>query len=541
MATNDPSAAPPPTKFIANSKDDGRPEAYEGKVTSFVVLSCIVAASGGILFGYDIGISGGVSATTSFLKRFFPHVYHEMLSSHISNYCKFNSVILTTFTSSLYIAGLVASLFASVITDKYGRRKSMLIGGLLFLAGSAVGGAAMNVYMLITARILLGVGIGFTNQSIPLYLSEMSPPKYRGALTGGFDICVSFGILVANLVNYGTQKIKAGWGWRISLSLAAIPAVLLFIGVLFLPETPTSIILRRGGNLDEARRVLQKIRGTKNVEKELDDLATAATKATKAAKEQRPFRRIFQRNYRPHLVMALFLPFFQQVTGINAVNFYAPVMFRTIGQKESASLMSAVITRCISLTCTVVASLGLVDRLGRRPLFLTGGLVMFIAHVLLAGLLAANLHDHGTVRTGIAYLVLIILCLFVGSYGWSWGPLAWLVTSEIFPLEIRSAGQSIQVAVNFLSTFAVAQSVLEMLCGLKFGTFFLFAGFVLLMTSFVYFLVPETKEVPLDQMVSVWNQHWYWKRYAPGGGRDEEKDIEQRKKEKAADVLSSAE
>ncbi|PKU87727.1 Hexose carrier protein HEX6 [Dendrobium catenatum] len=369
----------------------------------------------------------------------------------------------------------------------------------------------------------------------------MSPPKYRGALTGGFDICVSFGILVANLVNYGTQKIKAGWGWRISLSLAAIPAVLLFIGVLFLPETPTSIILRRGGNLDDARRVLQKIRGTKNVEKELEDLATATTKATKAAKEQRPFRRIFQRNYRPHLVMALFLPFFQQVTGINAVNFYAPVMFRTIGQKESASLMSAVITRCISLSCTVVASLGLVDRLGRRPLFLTGGLVMFVAHVLLAGLLAANLHDHGTVRTGIAYLVLIILCLFVGSYGWSWGPLAWLVTSEIFPLEIRSAGQSIQVAVNFLSTFAVAQSVLEMLCGLKFGTFFLFAGFVLLMTSFVYFLVPETKGVPLDQMVSVWNQHWYWKRYAPGGGGDEEKDIEQRKKEKAADVLLSAE
>ncbi|XP_020704046.1 hexose carrier protein HEX6-like [Dendrobium catenatum] len=170
MATNDPSAAPPPTRFIANSEDDRRPEAYEGKVTSFVVLSCIVAASGGILFGYDIGISGGVSATTSFLKRFFPHVYHEMLSSHTSNYCKFNSVILTTFTSSLYIAGLVASLFASVITDKYGRRKSMLIGGLLFLAGSAVGGAAMNVYMLITARILLGVGIGFTNQVSALSL-----------------------------------------------------------------------------------------------------------------------------------------------------------------------------------------------------------------------------------------------------------------------------------------------------------------------------------------------------------------------------------
>lgn len=522
MTTNASSAA----SALAISKSDGnperRPEPYEGKVTSFVVLSCVVAASGGILFGYDIGISGGVSATSSFLRRFFPHVYEKMQSdTHISNYCKFNSEILTTFTSSLYIAGLCASLFASQITERYGRRASMLAGGALFLAGSAVGGAAVNVYMLILARILLGFGIGFTNQSIPLYLSEMSPPKYRGALTGGFDIFVSFGVLVANLVNYGTQKIHGGWGWRISLSLAAVPAFLLFVGVLFLPETPSNLIQRSGGDLREARRVLQKIRGTKDVEKELEDMATAAIGASKAAEEENPFRRIFRRNYRPHLIMALFIPFLQQVTGINAVNFYAPVMFRTIGQKESASLMSAVITRIISLSCTLLGSLVVVDRLGRRALFISGGLVMAVSHVVLGVLLATNLHDHGTVNTGIAYVVLTMVCIFVGGFGWSWGPLAWLVTSEIFPLEIRSAGQSIQVAVNFLSTFAVAQSVLEMLCHLRFGIFFLFAGFVILMTAFIFFLLPETKGVPLDQMGRVWRKHWYWKRFViPSGGEE---------------------
>ncbi|KAK8941377.1 Hexose carrier protein HEX6 [Platanthera zijinensis] len=514
--------ASPPAKYLSAGNTDRRKEIYEGKVTSFVVLSCMVAASGGILFGYDIGISGGVTATSSFLKRFFPHVYEKMQSdTHISNYCKFNSEILTSFTSSLYIAGLFASLFASHITERYGRRASILAGGTLFLAGSAVGGTAVSVGMLILARILLGFGIGFTNQSIPLYLSEMSPARYRGALTGGFDIFVSFGVLVANLVNYGTQKITAGWGWRISLSLAALPATLLIIGALFLPETPSNLIHRRGGDLREARSVLQKIRGTTDVEKELEDLATAVAAASKAAAEEHPFSRIFRRNYRPHLVMALFIPFFQQVTGINAVNFYAPVMFRIIGQKESASLMSAVITRCISLSCTVLASLFAVDRLGRRVLFIFGGAVMAASHLVLGGLLAGELHDHGSVSSMVAYLVLIMVCVFVGSFGWSWGPLAWLVTSEIFPLEIRSAGQSIQVAVNFLSTFAVAQSVLEMLCFLRFGIFFLFGVFVMVMTVFVFFLLPETKGIPLDQMGGVWRQHWYWKRFvAVDGGGD---------------------
>ncbi|KAG0457600.1 hypothetical protein HPP92_022757 [Vanilla planifolia] len=503
-----------------------RSAADEGRITAYVVLSCIVAASGGILFGYDIGISGGVSATNSFLERFFPDVYRKMQNdTHVNNYCKFNSEVLTSFTSSLYIAGLFASLFASRVTDRHGRRASMIIGGLFFLVGSAIGGAAMNVYMLIVARILLGIGIGFTNQSIPLYLSEMSPPKYRGALTGGFDICVSFGILVANLVNYGTQKIVAGWGWRLSLSLAALPASLLLVGAVFLPETPTNIILRRG-DLKEARRVLEKVRGTTDVDRELDDLAETVSKASKAVEEEHPFRRIFRRAYRPQLAMAIFLPFFQQVTGINAVNFYAPVMFRTIGQKQSASLMSAVITRCISLSCTLVASLLIVDRLGRRKLFVSGGVVMVVSHVFLGSLLAAELHDHGSVSKGVAYTILLLLCVFVGGYGWSWGPLAWLVTSEIFPLEIRSAGQSIQVAVNFLSTFAVAQSVLEMLCNMKAGVFFFFSGWVFVMTVFVFFLLPETKGVPLDKMTSVWKRHWYWKRFMGGVGDSEEKTEE---------------
>lgn len=139
---------------------------YNGRVTSFVVLSCIVAGSGGILFGYDLGISGGVTSMESFLKKFFPEVYRQMKGDKVdvSNYCRFDSELLTVFTSSLYVAGLVATLFASSVTTRYGRRASILIGGSVFIAGSVFGGAAVNVYMLLLNRILLGIGLGFTNQ-----------------------------------------------------------------------------------------------------------------------------------------------------------------------------------------------------------------------------------------------------------------------------------------------------------------------------------------------------------------------------------------
>nr|CAD1837250.1 unnamed protein product [Ananas comosus var. bracteatus] len=144
--------------------------AYEGRITAFVVLSCVTAAMGGVIFGYDIGVSGGVTSMEPFLKKFFPAVYKRMQeeAGKVSNYCKFDSQLLTAFTSSLYIAGLVATLLASRITGGAGRRTSMLLGGAAFVAGTAVGGAAVDIYMLILSRLLLGVGLGFANQDLPV-------------------------------------------------------------------------------------------------------------------------------------------------------------------------------------------------------------------------------------------------------------------------------------------------------------------------------------------------------------------------------------
>ncbi|KAL8192807.1 hypothetical protein R6Q57_027255 [Mikania cordata] len=482
---------------------------YNGQITSFVVLSCMVAATGGIIFGYDIGISGGVTSMEPFLKKFFPHVYTKMIKdTKISNYCKFDSQLLTSFTSSLYIAGLVATFFASPVTRAFGRRPSILIGGVAFLAGAALGGAAYNIYMLIIGRVLLGVGVGFANQSVPLYLSEMAPSHYRGAFNMGFQFCVGIGVLVANLLNYGTEKIKQGWGWRISLAMAAVPASILTIGTLFLPETPNSLI-QHSKDPDKAKQMLQKIRGTDDIQAEFNDLAVAS-EISKAI--EHPFKNILKKKYRPQLVMAIVIPFFQQVTGINVIAFYAPILFRTIGFGESASLMSAVVTGLVGLSMTFM-SLLIVDKLGRRTIFMIGGVQMLISQMLVGSIMAVKLGDHGGLSKGYGYLVLILICSYVAGFGLSWGPLGWLIPSEIFPMEIRSAGQSITVAVGFLFTFIVAQTFLMMLCHLKSGTFFFFGGWVVVMTVFVHLFLPETKNVPIETMDRIWKQHWYWKKY----------------------------
>ncbi|CAK7357253.1 unnamed protein product [Dovyalis caffra] len=482
---------------------------YNGRITSFVILSCMVASMGGLIFGYDIGISGGVTSMEPFLKKFFPEVYTRMKEdTEISNYCKFDSQLLTTFTSSLYIAGLVASFFASSITRYFGRKPSILAGGAAFLSGSALNGAATNLYMLIFGRVLLGVGVGFANQAVPLYLSEMAPPRYRGRINNGFQLCVGIGVLSANFINFGTEKIEGGWGWRVSLAMAAIPASFLTTGSLFLPETPNSLI-QRFNDEHKAKTMLQRIRGTTDVEAELNDLIRASLVSKTI---EHPIKKIVQKNYRPQLVMAVAIPFFQQVTGINVISFYAPILFRTIGLNESVSLiMSALIAGVVGTASTFLSML-IVDKLGRRVMLIFGGLQMFVSQIMIGGIMAAQLGDHGSIEKGYAYFVLIMICIYVSGFAWSWGPLGWLVPSEIFPLEIRSAGQSVVVAVNFLFTFIVAQTFLAMLCHFKSGIFFFFGGWVAVMTAFVYLLLPETKNLPIEVMDRVWREHWFWKR-----------------------------
>ncbi|KAL8032725.1 hypothetical protein ABFX02_13G114600 [Erythranthe guttata] len=496
----------------------GTGKQYPGNLTAYVMVTCVIAAMGGLIFGYDIGISGGVTSMDSFLEKFFPAVYKKEKADDSTNqYCKFDSVTLTLFTSSLYLAALLSSIVASTVTRKLGRKLSMLFGGVLFCAGALINGFAQNVLMLIVGRILLGFGIGFANQSVPLYLSEMAPYKYRGALNIGFQLSVTSGILAANLLNYGFAKISGGWGWRLSLGGAMVPALIISVGSLLLPETPNSLIER--GRQDEARSKLKRIRGLSNVDEEFYDLVAACEASMKI---EHPWRNLLRRKYRPHLTMAIAIPFFQQFTGINVIMFYAPVLFKTIGFGGEASLISAVVTGGVNVLATVVSIYG-VDKWGRRFLFLVGGIQMLICQVVVAiciGLKFGVDGNPGALPEWYAVVVVLFICIYVAGFACSWGPLGWLVPSEIFPLEIRSAAQSLNVSVNMIFTFIVAQVFLTMLCRLKFGLFLFFAFFVVVMTFFIYFFLPETKNIPIEEMVVVWQKHWFWSRFVAEDDRN---------------------
>ncbi|KAI7990049.1 Sugar transport protein 14 [Camellia lanceoleosa] len=499
-----------------------RAHLYEHKITAYFIFACIVAALGGSLFGYDLGVSGGVTSMDDFLKEFFPKVYRRK-QAHINetDYCKYDNQILTLFTSSLYFAALVSTFAASVLTRKKGRRASILFGSVSFFLGGIVNAFAQNIAMLIIGRTLLGFGIGFGNQAVPLYLSEMAPPKVRGAVNQLFQLTTCLGILVANFINYGTEKIHP-WGWRLSLGLATVPASLMFVGGLFLPETPNSLVEQ--GRLEEGRQVLEKVRGTKNVDAEFDDLIDASN-AARAIKH--PFRNLLKRKNRPQLVIgALAIPAFQQLTGNNSILFYAPVIFQSLGFGSGASLYSSTITSA-ALVVAALISMAFVDKLGRRAFFLEAGAEMIACNVAVAITLALKFGQGVVLPKGIGIFLVVVICIFVLAYGRSWGPLGWLVPSELFPLETRSAGQSMVVCVNMIFTALIAQCFLAALCHLKYGIFLLFAGLICIMSAFIFFLLPETKQVPIEEIHFLFESHWFWKRYVTAADDDDDKKAEQ--------------
>ncbi|KAJ6957886.1 hypothetical protein NC653_039763 [Populus alba x Populus x berolinensis] len=489
-----------------------RAHLYEYRITGYFIFACIVAALGGSLFGYDLGVSGGVTSMDDFLVEFFPDVYRRK-HAHLreTDYCKYDDQVLTLFTSSLYFAALVSTIGASYVTRSRGRRASILVGAVSFFTGALVNAFARNIAMLIIGRCFLGAGIGFSNQAVPLYLSEMAPAKVRGAVNQLFQLTTCLGILVANFINYGTEKIHP-WGWRLSLGLATVPATIMFVGGIFLPETPNSLVEQ--GKLEEARRVLEKVRGTTRVDAEFADLVDASNEA-RAIKH--PFRNLLAKKNRPQFIIgALAIPAFQQLTGMNSILFYAPVLFQSLGFSNDASLFSSVITNA-ALVVGALISMALVDKFGRRAFFLEAGAEMFFVMIAVAITLALKFGEGEPIPKGVGIFLVVTICLFVLAYGRSWGPLGWLVPSELFPLEMRSAGQSVVVCVNMIFTALIAQCFLISLCHLKYGIFLLFGGLIFIMSAFIFFLLPETKQVPIEEVYLLWQNHWFWKRIVGPG------------------------
>ncbi|RID59569.1 hypothetical protein BRARA_F02790 [Brassica rapa] len=490
--------------FVAFSGDS---PAFQAKMTVYVFICVVIAAVGGLIFGYDIGISGGVTAMDDFLMKFFPAVYERKKQAHEDNYCKYDNQFLQLFTSSLYLAALVASFFASATCSKLGRKPTMQLASVFFLIGVGLASGAANMYMLIMGRILLGFGVGFGNQAVPLFLSEIAPARLRGGLNIVFQLMITIGILIASIVNYFTSSIHP-YGWRLALGGAGIPALILLFGSLLICETPTSLIERN--KTEEGKATLKKIRGVEDVDEEYQSLVQACEFARQV---KDPYRRLMKPESRPPLVIGLLLQLFQQFTGINAIMFYAPVLFQTVGFGNNAALLSAVITGSVNVVSTLVGIL-LVDRTGRRFLLLQAAVQMLSCQLVIGIILAKDLGVKGTLGKTEAMIVVILVCVYVMGFAWSWGPLGWLIPSETFPLETRTEGYALAVSCNMFFTFVIAQAFLSMLCAMKSGIFFFFSAWIVVMGLFALFFVPETKGVSIDDIKdSVWKRHWYWKRF----------------------------
>ncbi|KAG6543965.1 hypothetical protein Mapa_014589 [Marchantia paleacea] len=476
---------------------------YEGGTTLYVTFTAVVSASMIMAVGYDTGISGGVTAMNSFLQEFFPTIYRERKNK--DNYCRYNNQLLQLFTSSLYLAAIFGCMCASHTTRVWGRRPTILVGGVLFLMGTCLNAAAQNVAMLILGRLLQGSAIGLGLQATPLYMAEMAPAHTRGALMASIEIWFTIGLFVAGLVNYRASRIS-DWGWRLSLGLAGVPGMIWTLGGILLPDSPTSMLQR--GHPDEARRLLERIRGTADVEVEFRDIEEAVDKAL-AAKHL--FRTLLQARYRPQMTLVLFMPFFFQFTGTNAVNFYAPIFFRSLGFTADASLYSTVIVGGAKVLTSVVA-IPIVDRWGRKILLYEGGVQMFISLITIGALLQHNLDLIDPLPREASIGVVVVICIYVVAFTWSWGALGFVIPSEIFPLEVRPAAMSMYVSLYYVCGFVIAQSFLSMLCGMRYGVFYFFAFWVAAMTCFVAAFLPETKKVGLERMTQLWDQHWFWKR-----------------------------
>ncbi|TVU35922.1 hypothetical protein EJB05_17829, partial [Eragrostis curvula] len=475
--------------------EGGRMRDYSGGVTVPVAVICLIAASCGLIFGYDVGVTGGVTQMESFLKKFFPEVLRGVRSAKRDVYCKYDNQVLTAFTSSLYIASTLSSLMASHVTRKVGRQAIMLIGGALFLVGSIINAAAVHVAMLIIGRLLLGFGVGFTTQAAPLYLAGTSPARWRGAFTAAYYSFLCAGTVAANVVNYFTNPIP-NWGWRVSLGAAAVPAMIIVIGALLVPDTPSSLVLR--GKPEEARASLQRIRGADaNVEAEFKDIVCAVKEARQH--DEGTFKRLRSKGYRPYTVIMVAIPVFFDFTGFLVIFIFSTVLFRTVGFPSDKALLGSIIINMGGLFAVIVSAF-VVDRYGRRFLFIAGGIIMLLCHVAVSWILAEHLGKEGAMARNYAEGVLALLFIYTFSFGMSWGP-------------IKSVAQGIALSVTYILSFVQSQVFITLLCHLKYAIFLFYAAWLVAMTVFVAGFLPETKGVPLEAMRAVFARHWYWKRF----------------------------
>jgi SP family xylose:H+ symportor-like MFS transporter len=452
----------------------------ENKKKKYILFIALSAALGGLLFGYDTAvISGAIGNLTEYF--------------HLSPFETGWAI------SSALVGCLIGAFFSDYLSNRFGRKVTMLITAILFILNSVGTALPISFSMFVLFRIIGGIGVGIASMVVPMYIAEIAPPKRRGALVGNYQLAIVIGIVVVYFVNYfivlqgdANWNLKIGWRWMFGSEI--IPSILFLIFIFLIPESPRWLFQK--GKKEEANGVLEKINSPDEVLKVREEIENSMHQ-----EDENQWKNLVNPLFKKALFVGIGLSVLQQLTGINAILYYAPEIFKSLGSSTDVSLLETSILGVVNLIFTLLA-IRWVDKMGRKPLLYIGSIGMTIALAAVGSFIYFET---------IGNWVLPFLLLFMASFSISWGPIVWVLLSEIFPNKIRSLALAISVFIQWVANFVVTQffpSLVEnQWLKMHFNgafPFFLFSIICLLSLLFVWKKVPETKNKSLEKMDSLW-------------------------------------
>jgi len=443
----------------------------KSEVNGFVYFAVGVAALGGLLFGYDTGV---ISGAILFIKKQF----------------SLSATMEEIVVSAVLVGAVLGAVMGGALTGRFGRRKMIILAGIIFTV-SAIGTALTpTVSWLIAARIVSGIAIGIASFISPMYIAELVPAKVRGSLVAVNMLAITTGIVVAYLVDYALSGIQ---GWRYMFGLAAIPSIALVISMWRLPDSPRWLISR--SMVEQASRVLQRVRTVSDVSPEITDIQQSMKKQGDGG-----ITGLFQPSLKMPMIVGVGLAVFQQITGINTVIYYAPTIFKFAGIAATGPAILAGAGLTTVMWCFHVLAIFLLDRVGRRPLLLIGVAGQIIGLAILGA--AFQFQQLASFKS---YVAIGGLVIYVACFAFGLGPIFWLLISEIYPLKIRGAAMSAVTVTNWGMNLAVAVTFLTLVAALGHAeTFWLYGLIAVAAWVFIYRLAPETKGKTLEQIEAHW-------------------------------------